>query len=289
MYFFDKLAATKGWEDNLSPEVREEIDLIREAQKNDGFFSREAYKKLLNMYTGMISTVAKETGYNRVVSHDEAMMFGTGVFRDLIMDKNKLDLNKLQGKPSTRIYQHLKDMMRKQKPIDSMGVTYVSPELKRKVGAIELAKNNLRNELNREPNDDEVYNFIKKELKQTGVSKNNIKRISLSIKPELSGNSTVGEGDMTLFDIVSQDEISAEKMLTNSVWQKRYEETLHNGMFSFTEIDFIKRYLGLPPYASRSTINASALNSGLSGYEGEQALDRLRTELRRKYTDYGVE
>jgi DNA-directed RNA polymerase sigma subunit (sigma70/sigma32) len=282
-----KLAQDKDWEDELDERGKRDRDLIKIIQSHPEGSLRhnEAFKKLHRDYKAVIAKQAVKSQLATVMpSKEHAELQGLAMLKDVV---KKFDLNK-KNKPITYIQDNIYRLMQKEKDNHVDFTAGKSAELTYKTGIINQAIPLLKGELNREPNDDEIHDFIKNTMGYTSVTKGNIKTIKNQSRKDFSSDRTIGSSDsgaeqLTWSDIHDVEEGTAISYRHEQAMKKRIEKYLDK--FNRQERTLIRRYFALGQFSNSEAKNLheAASNTGMTNYAAQKVIKRLKVMAKADY------
>lgn len=274
----------RDWESGLDPKVKRERELIKSVQSNNDKF---AMKQLMKDYRNVINQEVSKSQLSKTMESGMAQQYGMSIFKDLI--KNNFDLSK-PNKPITYIKTVLPQKLSKKKNEFMDLVARKSEDLTAKTGYTSIARDFLKRELDREPNIDEIHNFITKDM-GLKIELKNVQRIQDLTRRELSGNEQVGGKNdsgaefLTLMDIKNVGSISPEEIFNDSLLKGKIENQLPN--FTRPQRRLIRHYFGLGQFEGKpaKSQHQAAIKSNMTYYDAKRTLDKLVDNLQQQDND----
>lgn len=256
-----------------------ERELIRRAQGGDFM----AFKELQILYHNVIVKAVTDSGLGTVMDNATALSEANKAFKDLVM-KN-FDLTK-PNKPSTYFIGQLANVLRGVKYNHRDFVARKSEELSMHSEVVATARNFLKKELMREPSSQEIYGFVKNNLR-TGKSLtvDKINRINALNRTEYSGDIQIG-GDtdkgadyITFEDVMNTSKKTPEEIMTISSENDKIERMIEQ--MPKRERRMLKNYYGLGEFKGQknTSLNRVSVNNGMTYYEAQKALQNFRNLL----------
>lgn len=262
MYFdsvLDKLGLDKyassgvksfSFSDVNDPVVKRELTLIQNVQLYKDFFAEE---QLIASYRGQLSNLVNSSKAKALLGYDTTYQHAVGALKACIRNY-KLDTYK-NNKPLTYFTTNINLELHKLYRAETVqkGVK-MSSDLNIHKNTIELAKSILTPKLGREPKNEEILNFIKKDLKQgSGLDIKKMERINKYQTKELSGSLNIGQDNasgaetLTFEDVIKHTE-SIDDILTNTQKENKIQQVITEFSKNKIESDFLLNYFGIGQY-----------------------------------------
>lgn len=274
------------FDDIQDPLVKKELLLIQNVQLYKDFFAEE---QLLASYRGQLSNLVNSSKAKTLVGYDTAYQHAIGALK-LYIKKFNLE-NYKANKPLTYFTTNINFELEKlyKAEIAQKGVR-ISSDLSQHKGTIEIAKTVLNPQLGRNATNEEILNFIKKDMKLgSNLDIKKINRINHYDTKELSGSANIsqenaaGAETLTFEDVLSKTE-SIDDLINDEFKETRILEAIEQYTVNAIERDFISKYLCIGRYKGTPKQELSKLRNayGFKFYQTTKLIDGFRNFCKMK-------
>ncbi|MGL5713944.1 MAG: hypothetical protein ACRCX2_13060 [Paraclostridium sp.] len=256
--------------DDVDDAVRQELLLIQRVQKYNDFLAEQ---QLMAMYRGLltklvnkcpaISTVGYETVYTRA---SNALKHAIKIY--------KLDSYKV-AKPATYFTANIEGELKKLISSASQSSTIRLPEnLALYKKDIAMAQKTLRAMLGREPLEEEIFDYIKKEMKKggQGFKISDLKRVMGYDSSEYSGSKIIGSENadgaesLTFGEVFGGNNISTEDEYNTQLEGEKLLQAINEFTDDESKRNFLMRLLGVGEFLNNpsKSFNEACFLSGVT-------------------------
>ena len=277
--YLEKMAATKK---NMDQREQTEREYIRRVQQ---FNDPIAMQQLIMMYRPVLENAIRDSGIvSSSINHDMAMQIAVSIFTDKV--KNQFDLNK-GIKPVTYFSGFaITGALKNYKNDIAGGAVKIPQKIALAMPAVNIAMNNLKRELGREPKDKEILTYIKDNL-NTGskitpaVLKNVKKYMVKELSGSLSINPDAGGTPMTFTDTVAVTKNTPEDILKRDRDELMIQQEIRNFAKTPAEQRFLEQYLRVGMYRNQNiNLYQASVNNGITN--GKARVERFLEYLKKK-------
>lgn len=281
MTFLEKIAAKINFSQS---DIEEEKKLIERVQK---YSDPIAMSQLLIKYRGTIRQVVVASGLNSAVDDATALQMAQNEFARIV--KDKVDL-KSANKPNTYIYTALKGALMNAAKDNRPSMVWTSQSNREYDRYVDIATTYLKKELQRDPTDEEIFKYIKKNMASTGgkgLTLAVVKRLRKYKIDEWSGNKVLAKDNdaenITFEDIYNVSSKTPADILNMNSKEKAIENEISVFTANINEQRFLKQIYGLGLYKNnRVSKNRAAVNNGITNFLGDKLLRQFKEHLQKK-------
>ncbi len=281
MTFLEKIAAKINFSQS---DIEEEKRLIERVQK---YSDPIAMSQLLIKYRGTIRQVVVASGLNSAVDDATALQMAQNEFARIV--KDKVDL-KSANKPNTYIYTALKGALMNAAKDNRPSMVWTSQSNREYDRYVDIATTYLKKELQRDPTDEEIFKYIKKNMASTGgkgLTLAVVKRLRKYKIDEWSGNKVLAKDNdaenITFEDIYNVSSKTPADILNMNSKEKAIENEISVFTANINEQRFLKQIYGLGLYKNnRVSKNRAAVNNGITNFLGDKLLRQFKEHLQKK-------